>query len=623
MAEKVVLDIEIGTSGSQRTLGQLEEQAELLNEELRKVPLGTKAFKDLQKQLIGVNKEIKNTELSMEALDNEQVASELGSVAGAVGDMTAAFVLLGGGGGALEETAQNIEKALGISMAFKGAIEGLSSGRKLFNNLVKNSNVLQKANNSITVLATGIMKLFGGSVDKTSKSFKNLRGAIIATGLGALVVAVGLLIANFDKLKEAINGVSKAQKDALDDQQKAVDLAEERLNSISEQENILKLQGKSEREILNLKINATDQAIKERRIRLGMQREQLNAEIESEKRNRIYLENFSKVIFIIPRTILKGIDLIGEGLNLAFKQIQQIPFAKKILGEEPINIDFGLDEKVESLTEGVAGLLFDPEKTSEKAKETLAEAEKAILALENQQAGLLLSLKEGDDKADDEIKKRQDADKKRRSEMQKIQIKGNEETKLELVEQEKTFNQKMLELYGEDVLNYEAEQERKKQAQLDLQNATFDLAQSGVGALLELNDAFAGETEAQQKKAFERRKKLEIAGALISSAQGVVNILGAKSTIPQPFSTAFKVAQIGVLLATTVAQIAKIKQQQFSGGGSVSSPNVGGGGIPTISPVTNTSTLVPQEPQQVFVTETDISNTQNKVNVIEAQATIK
>ena len=320
----------------------------MLNEELRKVPLGTKAFKDLQKQLIGVNKEIKNTELSMEALDNEQVASELGSVAGAVGDMTAAFVLLGGSGGALEETAQNIEKALGISMAFKGAIEGLSSGRKLFNNLVKNSNVLQKANNSITVLATGIMKLFGGSVDKTSKSFKNLRGAIIATGLGALVVAVGLLIANFDKLKEAINGVSKAQKDALDDQQKAVDLADERLNLISEQENILKLQGKSEREILNLKINATDQAIKERRIRLGMQREQLNAEIESEKRNRIYLENFSKVIFIIPRTILKGIDLIGEGLNLAFKQIQQIPFAKKILGEEPINIDFGLDEKVES-----------------------------------------------------------------------------------------------------------------------------------------------------------------------------------------------------------------------------------------------------------------------------------
>ena len=195
---------------------------------------------------------------------------------GAVGDMTSAFVLLGGSGGALEETAQNIEKALGISMAFKGAIEGIASGRKLLNNILKQSNVLQRANNMITVLATGIMKLFGGSVDTTSKSFKNLRGAIIGTGIGALVVAVGLLIANFDKLKEAINGVSRAQKDALDDQQKAVDLSDERLNSISEQENILKLQGKSQREILNMKILETKEVIKQREKFLALERGTFN-----------------------------------------------------------------------------------------------------------------------------------------------------------------------------------------------------------------------------------------------------------------------------------------------------------------------------------------------------------
>lgn len=623
MAEKVVLDVEIKTSGSQRTLGQLEEQAEQLNEELRKVPLGTKAFKDLQNQLIGVNKQVKNTELAMESLDNEQVASELGSVAGAVGDMTGAFILLGGSGGALEETAQNIEKALGVSMAFKGAIEGLASGRKLFNNIVKQSNILQKANNTITVIASVIMKTFTGSVDTTSKSFKNLRGAIISTGIGALVVAVGLLIANFDKLKEAINGVSRAQKDALDDQQKAVDLADERLNSISEQENILKLQGKSEREILNMKIKQSELAIETRKEYLKQQRDILKAEVRSEKRNARYLENFIKTIFIIPRTILKGVDLIGEGLNKLFQEVQKLPFAKKILGEEPINIDFGLDEMAEKGIESVAGLIFNPEETSEKAKETLKELEKGIKEVENQQAGFRLTLKAGDDKATEELNKTQDADKKRRSEMQRVQIKGNEETKLELVEQEKTFNQKMLELYGEDYLNYLSEVEKKKQEQLDFQNATFDLATAGVGALLELNDAFTGETEAQQKKAFERRKKLEIAGALISSAQGVVNIWANKSAVPSPFDIPFKIAQTGILLATTVAQISKIKQQQFSGGGSVSAPNIGGGGIPTIDPVTNTSTIVGQQSQQVYVTETDITNTQNQVSVIEDQATIQ
>jgi hypothetical protein len=623
MAEKVVLDVEIETGGSQKSLSDLEKEVKSLNSQLKEVPIGSEVFKELAQDINDVNEEIMNANESMQTLSGDELADQFASLGGSVGEAIGGFALLGGEGGALQETIGNIENAIGTAMAFKGTFDSLNASRKIFNDLIKKSSILTAINTKATKIATVVQKLFTGSVNTTTKGFKLLRGAIIATGIGALVVAVGLLIANFDKLKEAINGVSSAQKDNLENQQKAIDLADERLNSISEQENILKLQGKTERQILNLKINATDQAIKERRIRLGMQREILNSQIEAEQRNQRYFENFLKTIFIIPRTIIKGIDLIGEGLNLAFKQIQKIPFAKKILGEEPINIDFGLDEKVESLTEGVAGLLFNPEETSQKAQDTLAEAEKGILALENQQAGLKLSIKAMNQAEADELKALQDADKKRRSEMQKVQIKGNEETKLELVEQEKTFNQKMLELYGADALAYEQEQQAKKQAQLDFQNATFDLAQSGLGALLELNDAFAGETEAQQKKAFERRKKLEIAGALISSAQGVVNILGAKSTIPQPFSTAFKVAQIGVLLATTVAQIAKIKQQQFSGGGSVSSPNVGGGGIPTISPVTNTSTLVPQEPQQVFVTETDISNTQNKVNVIEAQATIQ
>ena len=186
------------------------------------------------------------------------------------------------------------------------------------------------------------------------------------------------MIANFDKLKEAINGVSRAQKDALDDQQKAVDLADERLNSISEQENILKLQGKSEREILNMKIKQSELAIETRKEYLKQQRDILKAEVRSEKRNARYLENFIKTIFIIPRTILKGVDLIGEGLNKVFQEVQKLPFAKKILGEEPINIDFGLDEMAEKGIESVAGLIFNPKETSEKAKETLKELEKGI-----------------------------------------------------------------------------------------------------------------------------------------------------------------------------------------------------------------------------------------------------
>ena len=261
MAEKVALEIDINAKGATTSLGQLEEEAERLNEELRKVPLGTKAFKDLKQELVGVNKQIKNTELSMEALDNEQVASELGSVAGAVGDVSAAFILLGGGGGAIEDTVRNIEKAIGISMAFKGAIEGTQSAMKLFNNVIKNSTAFQKINSAATVLATGIMALFGQSVVVTSASFKILRGAIIATGIGALAVGVGLLIANFDKIKNSIMGISDASKELQASTKATTELNKKNLETLNNQENILKLQGKTEREILMMKIEGQKKVV--------------------------------------------------------------------------------------------------------------------------------------------------------------------------------------------------------------------------------------------------------------------------------------------------------------------------------------------------------------------------
>jgi hypothetical protein len=44
------------------------------------------------------------------------------------------------------------------------------------------------------------------------KAFSTLRNAIITTGIGALVVALGLLIANWDKIKDKLGLVSQAQK---------------------------------------------------------------------------------------------------------------------------------------------------------------------------------------------------------------------------------------------------------------------------------------------------------------------------------------------------------------------------------------------------------------------------
>jgi len=139
----------------------------------------------------------------------------------------------------------------------------------------------------------------------------------------------------------------------------------------------------------------------------------------------------------------------------------------------------------------------------------------------------------------------------------------------------------------------------------------------------------AGDTYKEQKKAFESNKKLQIAQTLISTFGSAVSSFQSMSGIPYVGPILGAVAAAAAIVSG-MAQISKIKKQKFdspsTGGSSPPAPNISAsGGAPTIDPVTNTSMLVPQEdlePQKVFVTETDISATQNKVEVIEAQATI-
>lgn len=171
MAEEAKIDISINGGGAAKTLGELEERSERLNQALREAEIGSKEYKQLNQQLVETNRQVKNLELGFEALDNEQVAGEIGSVAGAIGDVTAAMILLGGENEELEEMARNIEMALGVSMAFKGAIEGFSSAFKLFNNVLKTSPIFI------------------------------LVGVLTAIGVG-----IGFMVANWDKFVKAVKG---------------------------------------------------------------------------------------------------------------------------------------------------------------------------------------------------------------------------------------------------------------------------------------------------------------------------------------------------------------------------------------------------------------------------------
>jgi hypothetical protein len=676
MAEKVVIDLEVDVQKSERTLGQLEDRAEALNEELRKVPLGSKAFNELKQELVGVNKEIKNTELAMESLDNEQVASELGSVAGAVGDLTAAFILLGGDDdSALAETAANIEKALGVTMAFKGTIEGVISFQKLWNNTLKQTSVVQGAiatGTKIYAAAQGVLNFVIGA---GSTALKLFRLALISTGIGAIVVGIGMLIANFGKVKEVImdviNFAIEPFRKALQflgliesDQEKARrERAEAEKKRISEERKLrseradeLKKQIEQEEKLRDRLITKYDDEIRIAKSlgknTIEIERQKLKALIESFKlQKQLFDEQFELRQQNIKSRQEEFEAQLKEN-NFFTSKIAEVGLQRaketneQLLEQKQENNDKLKDAEIDLL-------VFENEIATERRKERKKQDEKDIEDAKKKAEQLLKIERERLQNIQDlenqlyaTIEELDEEARQRNLTDQQKEIEAVQEKYFSLINDTRLGEEEILRLkqYAKDEeaainerfrLEQEAADKESRQEQLqgelDLQNAKLDLASQGIDGIMALTNAFAKDNEKSQRRAFEINKRLQIAQAIISTYQGANNIFASAAANPksvlfpaQPFIAA------GLAIVSGLANVATISRQQFQGGsaggggGTTTAPNFGAGETaPTIAPVTNTSTLIPQEPQQVFVTETDITNTQNQVAVIETQATIK
>ena len=204
--DKVALSIEIEADRAQMSLGDLEKGYKGLREQLegtkRNTEEGRAEFKRIATTMAQASAEIKNMELAFEGLDKEQVASELGSVAGGIGDITASLVLLGGENETIEQIGASIEKAMAISMGFKGAIEGLSSANKLYNNLLKQGKVA-------LIAKTIAEKAAAAGTWLLNAANKALNTTMKANPIGLLVTALGLAVAGIVYFKDAIWGLIK------------------------------------------------------------------------------------------------------------------------------------------------------------------------------------------------------------------------------------------------------------------------------------------------------------------------------------------------------------------------------------------------------------------------------
>lgn len=87
-------------------------------------------------------------------------------------------------------------------------------------------------------------------------ALKVFRAALISTGIGALVVALGALVANWDKLSEAIFGATKQLKDFNAESKRLSNMRKYEDREIEKHVKEMKIQGKTEKEIYDYRSKA-------------------------------------------------------------------------------------------------------------------------------------------------------------------------------------------------------------------------------------------------------------------------------------------------------------------------------------------------------------------------------
>jgi hypothetical protein len=96
------------------------------------------------------------------------------------------------------------EKLMETMVKLQSATAVLTGLQQIHTNLEKESFLMLKAKALQTKVMTVLTGAYSAAVGTSTGALKLFRLALIATGIGAIIVAVGLLIANFDKLVEYV-----------------------------------------------------------------------------------------------------------------------------------------------------------------------------------------------------------------------------------------------------------------------------------------------------------------------------------------------------------------------------------------------------------------------------------
>jgi hypothetical protein len=457
-------------------------------------------------------------------------------------------------------------------------------------------------------------------------ALNGIRTGIAATGIGLLLVALGGIVAYWDDIKEAVNGVSSEQESLNAKVQTNLEAEQAKLDTIGGQDNVLKLQGKSEKDILKIKLAQTDQVIKATEAQITQNDITAKAQIEAAQRNKDILKGILDFLSIPFQTVLKTIDMIGSAVGK----------------------DFGLSENFTKLLDKGASLVFDPVAEKAAAEATRKESLNALNKLKNDRAGLVLSIRNIDNQASKEAsdKRKENADKEMQDELDKLNKQSeilaqgreiNNQNNEKVLEDLKAFGQKKNEELQNQINTQLNATKAASEEELRIAQATAD----GKKAIEEASFAVAENGLNLLKGLFTKNKAIQKGVILAESALGIARIVTstqaanaadrAAAALMGPAGAAYLATKLvinkvgaGIGIASNLAATSKALNALGGGGakgGAGGGTNSGPSGsaampTPTFNVVGNSGvnqiaqTLGSQQPIQTYVVANQVTTQQ-------------
>ena len=616
--------LQVNTQPSVQSIASLRKEIKALKDQLVGLEAGTKEYNETLSEVANKTHQLKEIQEQVRRSSND-FGDQLSNVRGTVQGLSGAFqTVLGSLSLMGVEIGDDVKmlKLLQSAMAITQGVAAIDSGVKAFK--------------ALTI-----------SIKASTMAMSGLKKALITSGIGAAAVAVGVLVSKLSELKQEQEAAAEAARKHNEQLKEQLKVA----NQISKAESDYYNQAYNNMPIVqNLEKRLADN-------RAYWQEEYRKGNISNlEFDKRIEDERLKYVTNAGQRMQQSWQEILSHNTEANWKESDEGKKVWKEYYQWRIVAAYGdLEEqkkvmqeweeftkkKAENVKAAMAGVAdpesAKPQQSTMSAQENVAVAdpqaetlaqERSLQALTDYYTRRAEIMINGDADTQEQLLQLDIDYRDRREELLRSEYEQGLISKAE-------FNNQLAQLELEAVeLQIESEEQltAKTKEQVEKRMAIQKAQIVALNAVASSVSDILGSISDTMEQGTEEWKALKIVQATIDTIQGGIAgfMSGVNSGLPAPYNLILAAATAASVVATGVAQIAKIRSTQVSknsgGGGNVSTPSASAVSV-NATQVTATRNVQTDEDianlpdTRVYVLEEDITNAQKKVEVTTENAT--